>query len=100
RFEVYEMGRLGIDQEAGRDREGCALRVLRQSADAERTADPHRPPEDAGGKLRKSRQLARAAGEHDTRAWLGGERRAGKAIAHHFEDFLDARLDDSREARP
>src|ERR1700692_946931 len=36
RFEVFEMRRLRIDQEAGRDREGRAPGVLRQAADAER----------------------------------------------------------------
>src|SRR5262244_1302468 len=45
RFEVFEMRRLRVDQEAGRDREGRALGVLRQSADAERPPDAHRASE-------------------------------------------------------
>src|ERR1700722_9502704 len=100
RFEVFEMRRLRIDQEAGRDREGRALGVLRQAADAERPADSYRARENAGGELGQAGELARPAREHDARARLGRERRIGEPVAHHFEDLFHPRLDDAREARP
>ena len=47
----------------------------------------------------KSGELAGAAGEDHAAARLGRERRRGEPVTHHFEDFLDARLDDVHERR-
>src|ERR1700721_1385565 len=58
RFEVFEMRRLRIDEEAGRDREGRALGVLRQAADAERPTDSYWAGEKRGAKLGQAGWLA------------------------------------------
>ena len=97
RFEMFEMRRLRIDQQAGGDREGRPLGRLRQPGDAERPADADRPVEDARGELRQAGELAGAAGQDDARARLGRERRSREAVAHHFQNFLDARLDDAHQ---
>src|SRR5581483_11702552 len=99
-LEVLEMRRLRIDQKTCRDREGCAFGRLRQSGNAERPADAHRTAENARRQIRQSGELAGAAGEDDVAALLGRERRGGELVAHHFEDFLDPRLDDVSERRP
>ena len=45
-------------------------------------------------------QQAAAAREDDTATRFGGERRRHQPIARHFEDFLDAGLDDLGQCRP
>src|SRR6185312_10546688 len=49
------------------------------------------------GKIGEARKLAGAAGEHHASARLRGKRRGGKPVAHHFQDFLDPRLDDAHK---
>ena len=51
------------------------------------------------GKLRQSGELAGAAGEDRAGARLGRERRSREAVSHHFENFLDPRLDDAHQTR-
>src|SRR5207344_1517787 len=58
RFEMFQMSHLRIDQEAGGGGEGRTLGLLRQSGNAERATDAHRPVENAGGEVRKPVQLA------------------------------------------
>src|SRR5688572_32103463 len=93
RFEMFEMRRLRVNQQSRRDREGRPFRRIRQSGKAERTPDPYRPLENFRREIGEPDQLACAAGEHDARARLSRKGRARESIAHHFEDFLNARLD-------
>ena len=51
------------------------------------------------GELGQAGELAGAAGEDDASARLRRERRGREAVAHHFENFFDARLDDAHELR-
>src|SRR6185312_14005325 len=100
RFKMLKMCRLRIDQQSRRDGECRSLRFLGQPADAERPADPHRSAENARGELRKPGELACAARQHHASTRLGRERRDREPVAHHFEDLLDARLDDAGELCP
>jgi len=43
RFDMFKMSVLRIDQEARGDREGRALSLVGQAAEAERATDPDRP---------------------------------------------------------
>src|SRR5438309_3262186 len=70
-LEVLEMGRLWVHEQAGRRRKGSALRFLGKPCDAERAANPHRPPEDLCGKLDQAVELAGAAGQNHAPARLG-----------------------------
>src|SRR6516162_10124523 len=99
RFEMFEMRRLGVDQQPCRHGEGCALGGVREAGDAKRPADAHRAAEHARGKVRQAGELARAAGQHHMAAAFGSERRRGETIAHHFENLFDARLDDLIQCR-
>src|SRR5262249_6891167 len=98
RFEMLKMRRLRIDQQSRRDGKCGPLCFLRQSGHAERSPDPHRTAQNLRGELGHAGELARSAGEHHAPAWLGRERRRREAIAHHFQYFLDAWLDDAGEA--
>ena len=55
RFDVFKMSVLRIDQQARGHRERRALGLVGQPAEAERTADPHRPAEDLGGEFEQCR---------------------------------------------
>src|SRR4029079_2094169 len=50
-------------QQAGGHRERGALGLVGQPAEAERTADPDRPVENAGGEVDRAGQLGRAAAQ-------------------------------------
>ena len=99
RFEMFEMRRLRIDQQSGRDGEGRPLGRFRQTGNSERPADADRTAEDARRKFRQAGELARAAGQHHAAARLGRERRRRQPVAHHFENLLDARPDDAHQRR-
>src|ERR1700685_3761276 len=73
-FEILKMRGLRINQQAGRRGKGRAPRRVRQSGDTQRPPDAYRPPKDARGQFRQSSQLAGAAGEDHTPAWLGRKR--------------------------
>jgi hypothetical protein len=62
RFEVFEVRRLRVNQEAGRNREGWALRRIRQTREAERTADANRASENPRCQFRQPDKLRGAAG--------------------------------------
>src|SRR5579872_7159501 len=94
RFEMFEVGRLRVDQKAGRHGKSRALGRLRQPRYAERPADPHRPAENARREVRQPGELARPAGEDQMATPIGREQRSRKAVAHHFQDLFDTRLDD------
>src|SRR6202035_1895461 len=81
RFEVFEMRRLRVDQEAGGDRKGRALGRVRQSGDTERAPDAHRPVENAAGKLGQAGELTGTAGQHHAAARFAGERRSREPVA-------------------
>src|SRR5215831_8992298 len=98
RFEMLEMRRLRIDQQSRGDSECSSLCLLRQSGDAEWPSHSHRTAQDLRGQFGYTGELARSSGQYDAPARLGRERRCRQAIAHHFEYFLDARLDDAGEA--
>src|SRR3984885_9385399 len=100
RLEVLEMRRLRIDQKSGGDGECRALGRVRQSGNAERPADSNRPAEHARGQIRQAGELAGAAREDDAAARLGREGRSCQPVAHHFQNFFDARLDDADQRRP
>ncbi len=99
RLKMLEMRGLRIYQQPGRYCEGRAFGRVRQPGDAERPPDAHRPAENAGGEFGQSGHLTGAAGEDDAAARLGGERRRREPVAHHFQNFLDARLDDVNDRR-
>src|SRR5258708_3491321 len=60
RFDVLQMSVLRIDQQARRNRERRALRLIGQPAKPERTADPHRAAENPGRQFKGSGELRRA----------------------------------------
>src|SRR5205085_2167115 len=93
RLELLEMRHLRIDQESRCDRERRTFGRLGQAGDAERPADPYAARENTGGGLGQPRELARASGQHHARARVRRERRGGETVAHHFQNFLDARVD-------
>src|SRR5215470_6993804 len=97
RFEVLEMRHLGIDQKTRGGGESRGLGGVGQSGNAQWPPDPHGTTEHAGGQFRQTSELARTTGENDSPARLGGKRRGGEPIAHHFQDFLHPRLDDAGE---
>src|SRR5690348_5263415 len=70
RFEVFEMRRLRVDQESRRDGKRRSLSRIRQSAQSERTPDTHGTIQNSTRQFRQADELARAAGQHDTRARL------------------------------
>src|SRR6266540_3194933 len=74
RFAVFEIGKLGVHGEPGRDCKGRPLRGFRQSGKPERAADAHLALEDARGKLGQPVELAGAAGEHYAAALVAAER--------------------------
>src|SRR6185437_1043752 len=96
RFDMFEVSVLRVDQQAGRRREGSGLGLVGKAAEAERTADTHRPVEDLGGELRDTGELRGAAAEHDAGLRLRREGGILEPVAHHFENLLDAVLDDVR----
>src|SRR5580704_10139832 len=100
RFDMLEMRELRIDQETRRHRESRPLGRLRHCRNAERPADAHGPAQDAGRKVGKPRELARAAGEDDAAAGPRRKRGSREAVANDLEDLLGARLDDARQHRP
>src|SRR5687768_3639184 len=63
--ELLDLRGLRVDHQADRRREGGALRRLRQTTDAERTAEPDVAAEHAARRLGESGELAGAAGQHD-----------------------------------
>src|SRR5665213_446503 len=85
RFDVFKMSVLRIDQEAGGNRERRALRLIGQPAEAERTADPHRAAENAGGKLGEAGELRRAAAQHHPRPRLGCKGGIRQAVPDHLK---------------
>src|SRR5579883_1853468 len=97
RLEVLEMRRLWINQETGSDRKGRALDHIGRSRNAERPADADLPAENPRRQIRQSGELAAAAGQNDMAARIGRQRAIGKPIAYHFQNFLDARLDDAHQ---
>src|SRR5205807_5181632 len=99
RFEMLKMRRLRIHQQSRRDGKRPSLRLLRESGNVERAPHSHRTAQDLRGKIGNAGELARSTGQHHAPARLGRERRGCQAIAYHFQYFLDARLDDAREAR-
>src|SRR5258705_606865 len=96
-LEVLERRLLRENEQARRRRKGRALRFLGKSRNAERTADPHRPPEYLGGKLDQPVELASAAGQNHAPAWLGRKWRRLEAIADHLQDFLHPRPHDPHQ---
>src|SRR5262245_22869177 len=68
-----EMCELRVDQEAGRHCEGRALGLVRQTAEAERTADARGAVEDLRCELGDAGELRRAACDHDARLRLRRE---------------------------
>src|SRR5271169_6098545 len=99
-IEVFEMRRLRINEQAGRRREGGALCRVRQPRDSQRPPDAHLPAEYAGGKFGKSGHLTGAAGKNHAPARFRRERRSREPVAHHLQNFLDARLNDVNERGP
>src|SRR5579883_3321201 len=93
-LEMFQMRYLRIDQKAGRGGEGRALGFLRQSGDPEWPANADRPIEDASGEIGKPAELTCPAGEDDVSVRHRRKRRGREPVADHFQDFLDARLDD------
>src|SRR5262245_4267107 len=94
---MLKMCCLRVVQEAGGDGKCRPLCLLRKSSDAKRPADPHRTAQNFSRKPGQTSELTAAAGQHHASAWLGREWRRRKLVANHFEDFLDARLDDAHE---
>ena len=95
RFEVFQMRELRIDQEACRGRESRSLGDLRQSRNAERTANADRPSKDAGRKIGQSGELTRSPGEDYAAARFCRKRGGNKAIARDLQNLLGTRLDDA-----
>src|ERR1043166_3285664 len=96
RFVVFEVSDLRIDQEPGGRRESRSLCDVGQPRNAERAADPHLAPENAGGDVWQSPELARTAGKHDGAMRVRREGRGSEPVAHHLEYFFHARRDDPR----
>ena len=90
RFDMLKVGVLGIDQETRGDRERRAFRLIGQPAEAERTADPHRPAEDLGRKLDQADKLRGAAAQHDSRLGFRRKGRIRKPVPDHFKNLLGA----------
>src|SRR5262245_49982987 len=70
RFDVFTMSVLRIDQEACGHRERGALGLVGQPAEAERTADPNRPVENACSEFDGAGQLGCAAAQDNPRPRL------------------------------
>jgi len=99
RFKVFKMRRLGIHEQACRHREGRPLRGFGQPRKPQRPADTHRTLQDARREIGDAGELTAAAGQNDSPPRLRRERRSDETVAHHFQNFFDARLDDARERR-
>ena len=101
RFEVFEMRRLRVDQ--------AGPPPPRRPAPWPLPASRRAP---AGGRYARDACRMRAARSAMPVSWLappvsttraarlGRERRRGETVAHHFQDFLDPRLDDAHQRRP
>src|SRR5215831_16316444 len=76
RFEMFEMRRLGIDEQPGGSGESRAFGGLRQAGYAERAPDPRLAAENARGELGHAGELAGAPGEDHAAARIGGEQRS------------------------
>src|SRR5215467_11898607 len=100
RFEMFQVRKLRIDQKPSRHGEGRSPGGLRQPRNAKRTAHAHRPAQNAGRQFANAGQLTGSAGENNAALRFCGKRRRCKAVAHHLEDLLSARLDDPREFGP
>src|SRR4029077_20238357 len=96
-FEVFEVRGLRVDQQAGRDCKRRPFRRFRQARDAERPADAHRTAENMRGEFRQSGHLTGTAGDDDAPARFGREGRGFEPVADHFQNSLDARLDEILE---
>src|SRR3954471_23478203 len=70
RFDVFQMSVLRIDQQTGWHREGRALGLAGQTAEAERAADAHGTAENPGGKLGNAGELRCAAAQDNPRPRL------------------------------
>ncbi len=102
RFEMFEMGRLRVHR-AGlqRPRRPGFWLTSGKPGNAKRPADRNRPRRESATQVPPCRRASTAAaGEHDAAARFGGERRRRETVAHHFENFFDARLDDLRRCSP
>src|SRR5580700_2875611 len=96
RLEMLHIGDLRIDQKADGGGESRPFRGLRQPLDPERPADPHLLRENAARGVDEAGELAAPAGEH-VAAPLRRETGLLQAVAHQFQDLLDARLEDAHE---
>src|SRR4051812_49780431 len=94
---MFEVRRLRIDEQARRGRKGGTFCFLGKTCDPERATDAHRPSKDLRREFDHAGELAGATSQDHAPARLGGKWRRLETVAHHFEDFLDARLDDTHE---
>src|SRR5271169_401268 len=97
RFDVFKMSVLGIDQEPGGNREGRALRLVGQPAEAERATDSDRPVEDPGGKLKGSGELRSPAAQYHSRLWFCRKGRIREPVPDHFKNLLGTMPDNVRD---
>src|ERR1700712_523543 len=97
RFDVFKMNVLRIDQQPGWNREGGALGLARQPAEAERTAKPHRPAQHLAGKFGKTAELRGSAAQDDPRLWFCGKWGIRQAVPDHLKYLLGPVPNDVRD---
>src|SRR5262249_13259507 len=99
RFEMFEMRRLRVDEQARCDRKGRAPSRLRRAGNAEWTSEPHRTSNHPGRQFRQAVELAGAPSQDHMPPPIGHNRTCSQAVTHHFENFLNARFDDAHQRR-
>src|SRR4051795_1745782 len=88
RFDVFKMSILRINQQARRHRERCALGLVGQPAETERSTDAHRAAEYLGCKFGHASELRSAAAQDYSRLWLCGKRGIRQAVPDHLKYLL------------
>ena len=91
------MRQLRVDEQPRCRRKGWSFRFLWKPGDAEGPANSRRAAEHLRRQFDKTGELGCPAGQNDATPRLGRERRGGKPVADHFQNFLDARLDDAHQ---
>jgi hypothetical protein len=97
RFDVFKMSVLRIDQETRGNREGRALRLIRQPAKTERAANTDRPAENLGCKFENAGELRGATAQDNSRLWLCRKGRIRQAVPDHLKNLLGTMPDDARD---
>src|SRR5579875_1998605 len=99
RAEMLDTTHLRIDQKSDCRRKSWTFRGLGQSLDTKGPPDPDLSADNAFHRCLHAGQLAGSAGENNPSPSMSRKARLLEPVAHEFEDFLDARLDDRNELR-